>query len=78
MCLQKDQVKTEGLRATSEHHEGERRLVAKLLTKRPFNKDALFGTDSMRVVWRHQRDFCSKLATSTAVDFDNWMHLFHT
>ena len=51
---EKEQVETDGVKTNSDQGEEEKWLVAKLLTKRSFNKEAMIGT--MRIVWRLSKD----------------------
>ena len=51
---ERDCIGTDGFQGVTKDREEQRWLVAKLLTRRPFNKDALLGT--MSVIWRLSKD----------------------
>ena len=51
---ERDCIGTGGFHGANEDIVKQKWLVAKLLTQRPFNKDALLAT--MRVIWRLSKD----------------------
>ena len=51
---ERDYIRIEGLQEVTEVREEHNWLVAKLLTQRSFNKEALLGT--IRVVWKLSKD----------------------
>ena len=68
---EKEMIATDSGEGTEGQDEGKSWMVGKLLTNRPFNKEAMLGT--LKVVWRN-----SKEATITILDSNLFLFKFAT